>query len=123
MTPSPETRAIALKKKGWSSVLFDSIGAGDNGQYVFASVILFAMEEAMSHFSRYASIIGAPLVLAALLACVTPAGAGVALNGVALNGVALNGISLNGVALNGSALGDLNGVAVEAIIIPEAATR
>ena len=87
----------------------------------------------MSHFSRYASIIGAPLVLAALLACVTPAGAGVALNGVALNGVALNGvalngvalngISLNGVALNGSALGDLNGVAVEAIIIPEAATR
>ena len=72
----------------------------------------------MLHFSRSASIIGMPLSLAALLAFVTPAGAGVALTGVALNGVALNGVSTSG-----SALGDLNGVAVEAVIIPAAATR
>jgi hypothetical protein len=32
-----------------------------------------------------------------------------------------NGTSLNGIALNGSALGDLNGAAVEVIVISEAA--
>ena len=86
----------------------------------------------MLHFSRSASI------LAALLACVTPAGARLASNGASLNGVSLNrlasnglatnrlasnGVSLNGVALSGSALGDLNGVVVEAVVIPEAAIR
>jgi hypothetical protein len=123
MTQGPETGAITLKGKGWSSVLPGSIGAGDKGQYVFASVILFAMEEAMLHVSRSASVIGMPLVLAALLACITPAGAGIQLNGVSMNGVSMNGVSMNGVALNGSALGALNGVAVEAVIIPDAATR
>jgi hypothetical protein len=82
----------------------------------------------MSHFSRFAYATAAPLAIAALLACVTPAGAGIAVNGVSMNGVSMNGVSmngvaLNGVALNGSALGDLNGVAVEAVVIPEAATR
>jgi hypothetical protein len=72
----------------------------------------------MSHFSRFAYATAAPLAIAALLACVTPAGAG-----IAVNGVSMNGVSMNGVALNGSALGDLNGVAVEAVVIPEAATR
>jgi hypothetical protein len=67
----------------------------------------------MLRFSRLASIIGAPLTIVALLACVTPAGAS----------KQLNGMSLNGIALTGSALGDLNGVAVEAVIIPEAAIR
>ncbi|HEY4849037.1 MAG TPA: hypothetical protein VIH87_14945 [Methylocella sp.] len=93
----------------------------------------------MLDVSRSAYVIGAPLALATLLACVTPAGAfwhkcngpcqnGMSLNGIAVNGVALNGIMLNGVALNGlsstgSALADLNGVAVEAVIIPDAANR
>jgi hypothetical protein len=77
----------------------------------------------MSHFSRFAYATAAPLAIAALLACVTPAGAGIAVNGVSMNGVSMNGVALNGVALNGSALGDLNGVAVEAVVIPEAATR
>jgi hypothetical protein len=78
------------------------------------------------------------MTLVALLACITPAGAiyswnGIALNGITLNGITLNGIALNGMQLNGvpanarittgSALGDLNGVAVEAVIIPEAAIR
>jgi hypothetical protein len=76
------------------------------------------MEEAMLHVSRSASIVGAPLILAALLACVTPAGAGIQLNGIQLNGVAVNGL-----ITTGSALGDLNGVAVEAVVIPEAAVR
>jgi hypothetical protein len=72
----------------------------------------------MLHFSRSGSIIGAPLILVTLLACVTPAGAM-----LSANGLALNGLALNGVALNGSALSDLNGVAVEAVVIPEAAIR
>jgi hypothetical protein len=81
------------------------------------------MEEAMLHFSRFASIIGMPLVVAALLACVTPAGAGVSMNGVSMNGIAVNGIAVNGLSSTGSALGDLNGVAVEAVIISDAAIR
>jgi hypothetical protein len=91
----------------------------------------------MLHFSRSASIIGAPLTLVALLACVTSAGARLASNGVSLNKLSANGVSLNrlsangvsfgltsnGIAMDGSALGDLNGVAVEAVVIPEAAIR
>jgi hypothetical protein len=126
--------------------------------FVLASAKLFAMEEAMLHFSRSASIIGAPLIVAALLSCVTPAGAkitanGTSLNKIAANGTSLNKISTNGTSLNkisangmtmqalsatavaqneipasarittGSALTDLNGVAVEAVIIPETAIR
>lgn len=90
----------------------------------------------MSHFSRCASILGAPLAIVALLACVTPAGARLASNGVSLNRLASNGMNMQGISATavaqnpadarittGSALGDLNGVAVEAVIIPEAATR
>jgi hypothetical protein len=72
----------------------------------------------MLHFSRFALIIGAPLILAALLACVTPAEAG-----IAINGVAQNGVPANTRITAGSALGDLNGVAVETVIIPEVAIR
>jgi hypothetical protein len=99
------------------------------------------MEEAMLHVSRSASIIGVPLALAALLVCVTPAGALLGANGLSSNGLSSNllgangmnmqGISASAVAQNpadpritsGSALIDLNGVAVEAVVIPEAATR
>ncbi|MGC2221134.1 MAG: hypothetical protein WA624_01565 [Methylocella sp.] len=87
----------------------------------------------MLHFSRCASIIGAPLTLAALLACVAPAGAKISTNGTSLNGTSLNTLAANGVTqsgvpasariTNGPALGDLNGVAVEAVVIPEAALR
>ena len=87
----------------------------------------------MSHSSRCAAITGTPLILAALLACVMPAGAKIATNGTSLNGTSLNRISANaivqkGVPANariatGSALGDLNGVAVESVIIPETANR
>lgn len=63
------------------------------------------------------AIIGAPLVVAALLVCVTPAGARVTANGLTANGMQLQGISATAVAQNpanarittGSALGDLNG--------------
>lgn len=82
----------------------------------------------MSHLSRCASVIGAPLTLAALLACVTPAGAKIATNGTSLNGTSLNQLSTDPIPASaritmGSALGDLNGVAVETVIIPEAALR
>jgi GLTT repeat (6 copies) len=74
------------------------------------------MEEAMLHFSRSVSNIGAPLALVAMLGCITPAGAGMAVNGLSTNGLSTNGLSTNG-------LGDLNGVAVEAVVIPETAIR
>lgn len=74
----------------------------------------------MLHFSRSVSIIGAPLALAALLAWVTPAGAGKGINGMGVNGMGINGFGLNGLSMNGSALGDLNGVVVEAVILPDA---
>ncbi len=77
----------------------------------------------MLHVSRSASIIGAPLALAALLACVTPAGALLGANRLAGNGVAQNGVPANARITTGSALGDLNGVMVEAVVIPEAAIR
>jgi hypothetical protein len=82
----------------------------------------------MLHVSLSASKIGAPLALVAVLACVTPAGAKLATNGTSLNGTSLNGVAQSGVPAsaritNGSALGDLNGVAVEAVVIPEAALR
>jgi hypothetical protein len=35
----------------------------------------------------------------------------------------VNGLALNGLRSNVSALADLNGVAVEAVILPDAATR
>jgi hypothetical protein len=109
---------MALKRKGWSFVLPGSIGAG-----VFASAKRSAMEEAMLHFSRSASIIGAPLALAAPLAWVTPAGAFAGTNLLGANGVAQTGIPPSARITTGSALGDLNGVAVEAVIISEAALR
>ena len=97
------------------------------------SAKLSAMEEALLYFSRFAAIIAVPLILAALLACVTPAGAKITANKISANGTSLNKISANAIAqdgvpasariTNGSALGDLNGVAVEAVVIPEAAIR
>lgn len=81
------------------------------------------MVETMLHFSRSASIIGAPLTIVALLACITPAGAKSAANRIRVNGITANGIAANEIAMNGSALGDLNGVAVEAVVIPEGAIR
>jgi hypothetical protein len=86
------------------------------------------MEEAMLHVSRSASIIGAPLTIVALLACVMPAGAKITANGMTMQAlsataVAQNEISASARITTGSALGDLNGVAVEAVVIPEAALR
>jgi hypothetical protein len=82
----------------------------------------------MLHVSLSASKIGAPLALAAVLACVTPAGAKLATNGTSLNQLSANPTTQNGVPADawitsGSALGELNGVAVKAVIIPEAALR
>jgi hypothetical protein len=87
----------------------------------------------MLHVSRSATIICAPLALVALLGCITPAGAKLSANKLSANGTSLNRLSANAVAQDGvpanarittgSALGDLNGVAVEAIVIPEAAIR
>lgn len=77
----------------------------------------------MLHVSLSASKIGAPLALAAVLACVTPAGAKLATNGTSLNGVAQSGVPASARITNGSAFGNLNGVAVEAVVIPEAALR
>lgn len=91
----------------------------------------------MSHFSRSASFaasfVGAPLVLAALLVCVTPAGAAVQVNALTANALTGNSLIANALAqtgvpanariTSGSALGDLNGVAVEAVIIPKAPVR
>jgi len=85
----------------------------------------------MSHFSRFAYATAAPLALAALLACVTPAGARLASNRLASNGTSAQAISATAVAqtlanpriTTGSALGDLNGVVVETVILPDAAIR
>lgn len=82
----------------------------------------------MLHFSRSASTIGAPLALAVLLACASPAGAKLATNGfqnqaLSATAIAQNGVPANARITTGSALGDLNGVAVEAVIIPDAAIR
>jgi hypothetical protein len=117
---------------------------GRNPRRLFvASDKLSAMEEAMLHFSRCASIIGAPLTLAALLACVAPAGAKIAANKITANGMTMQGMSANGMQMqgisatavaqsgvpvsaritSGSALADLNGVGVEAVIIPDATLR
>jgi hypothetical protein len=56
---------------------------------------------------------------------------GLSLNGISMNGIALNGVASNGIALNGLpsdglvtgvTSGELNGVAVQAVILP-ASTR
>jgi hypothetical protein len=77
----------------------------------------------MLHVSLSASKIGAPLALAAVLACVTPAGAKITTNGTSLNGLWESGVSASARITTSSALGDFNGVAVEAVVIPEAALR
>ena len=48
---------------------------------------------------------------------------GIGLNGIAVNGIAQSGVPANARLATGSALGDLNGVAVEAVIVPEATIR
>ena len=85
----------------------------------------------MVHFSRSASIIGAPLVLAALMGFVTPAGARSTANTGAKNGTSVSGLGSEAAAqarvrdsariAPSAALTDLNGVAVEAVILPDAA--
>jgi hypothetical protein len=97
------------------------------------SAKLAAKGEAMLYFCRSASFKGAPLAIAALLACVSSAGAKLAANNFSSNGISLNRLAGNAIAQNGvpanarittgSALGDLNGVAVEAVIIPGATIR
>jgi hypothetical protein len=88
---------------------------------------LFVVEEAMLHFfSRSACIIGAPLTLVALLSCVTPAGAKITANGMTMQALSATAVAQNEIPARarittGSALTDLNGVAVEAVIIPETA--
>ncbi|MGH6936642.1 MAG: hypothetical protein ACRED2_10750 [Methylocella sp.] len=79
----------------------------------------------MLHVSRSASIIAAPLALVAVLAWVTPAGARLASNRLASNGLSSNAVAQNGVPasariITGSAIADLNGVAVETVILPDA---
>jgi hypothetical protein len=87
------------------------------------------MEEAMLHFfSRSASIIGAPLTLVALLGCVTPAGAKISANGMTMQALSATAVAQNEIPASarittGSALGDLNGVTVETVVIPDAAIR
>jgi hypothetical protein len=92
-----------------------------------------AVEEAMLHFSRWA-LIGCVLGMA-LVTFSTGANAvrekwgvrgaqnGIGLNGIAVNGIAQSGVPANARIIAGSGLGDLNGVAVEAVIIPESAAR
>jgi hypothetical protein len=87
----------------------------------------------MLHFSRWA-LIGC--VLAMTLAMLsTGANAigerggirgyqnGIGLNGIAVTRIWSNGVPANGRITTGSAIGDLNGVAVEAVIITDAAIR
>jgi hypothetical protein len=85
----------------------------------------------MPRFFR--SAIGASLVVATLVYCVVPAGARLASNRLSSNGTEMNRLASNAVTQNGApaiariatglALSDLNGVAVEAVILPEAAVR
>lgn len=77
----------------------------------------------MVHFSRSASIIRASLALAALLVLASPAGAKLAVNKLAVNGIAQSGVPADPRVTTGSALSDLNGIAVEAAILPDAALR
>ena len=72
-----------------------------------------------------------PWSLAALLVCATPAGAKSTANTTAERNVResnarmrrQNGVPASARMTSGSALGDLNGVAVEAVILPDAAAR
>jgi len=92
---------------------------------------------------RIAPLLGAPLAIAALLACTAPATAKLATNKLAVNGTSLNRMALNGSSgqalsatasaqggitsdprmTTGPALAGLNGVAVEAAVVPVAALR
>ena len=77
----------------------------------------------MLHLSRSATILAVPLAIAALLGFVTPAGARLASNRLASNAVAQNAIPAGAHMTTGSALGDLNGVAVEEVTVPDTAPR
>ena len=102
--------------------------------HVFASAKLFAWRNDVTFFSLCLDHWDA-FGHAALLACVTPAGAGartrsnalspnaLATNAISPNAVAQNGIPASARITTGSALGDLNGVAVEAVTVPDAALR
>jgi hypothetical protein len=85
-----------------------------------------AMEEAMLHFSRWALIgcVGMTLLTFSTGAnAIEKGGIKGYQNGIQLNGIAQSGIPANARITSGSALGDLNGVAVEAVIFPDAAAR
>lgn len=82
----------------------------------------------MLHFARWALIgcvLGMALVTSSTGANAIKENGGVKgyQNGITLNGIARSGVPANARLTTGSALGDLNGVAVEAVIIPEAAIR
>lgn len=73
------------------------------------------------------------MAIAALLACVTPAGAKLAANKLAANGTKMqaltrttitqDGVSASARITTSSALDDLNGIAVETVILSAAALR
>ena len=84
----------------------------------------------MTHLRNNLSLLGRFLTFAMLLAVVTPADAG-PLNGTSMNGTsngsnvsdAKNAPSKHWRGTPGSAVADLNGVKVEAAIVPGAARR
>ncbi len=83
----------------------------------------------MIHLRNNLSLLGRFLTFAMLLAVVTPADAG-SLNGTSMNGTSngsnvsdVKSASKQGRGTPGSAVADLNGVKVEAAIVPGAARR
>ena len=82
------------------------------------------------------ALVAAPLALAAFLSTTAPASAGLTLNGVKLNSLTTNAFTQNSLTTNaftqnaltanalsaaGSSLDQLDGVAVEAVVLPGAA--
>ena len=76
-------------------------------------------------FHRLVLLAAAPLALAALLGSAAPAGASLTrtpcLNALTFNALDRNALTHNALAATGSALDELNGVAVEAVALPDAA--
>ncbi len=86
--------------------------------------------------SRLAVLAATPLALTALVSLTAPASAGIQINGVQINALAPNALGSNAlspnalgtnalggnaVATTGSALDELDGVTVEAVVLPGAA--
>ncbi len=78
---------------------------------------------------KFPHVAAACVMSAALLAEVAPAGAFVTCNSLSLNALTVNALAFNAIAVNslaanalaptGSSLGELNGVAVEAVRLPQ----